>query len=150
LITQIVLLDSAHTFRHPVSSLTRAQRRQRLIDTYGVPGKDGRRSARCAYCGTTAGTIEVEHIVPLSRGGTDAQENLTLACTACNRRKGDRTPQEAHMVPRFPDLSAPVAPQRAAPYIHLTTRLLVEQLQQHRLIVISKATQTCPTRCRHR
>jgi 5-methylcytosine-specific restriction endonuclease McrA len=138
-ISHVVLLDSAHACHHPLSSLTRAQRRQRLIDTYGVPGADGRCSAQCAYCGTTKGTIEVEHIVPLSRGGTDAQDNLTLACPACNRRKGDRTPQEAHMLPRFPDLSAPATPQRAAPYIRLTTTLLVEQLQQHGLIVIGNA-----------
>src|SRR5262245_20553159 len=43
---------------------------------------------RCAYCGTTSVALQVEHIVPRSRGGSDRVSNLTLACEACNERKG--------------------------------------------------------------
>jgi 5-methylcytosine-specific restriction endonuclease McrA len=49
---------------------------------------------RCAYCGTTDGALEVEHILPRSRGGSDRVSNLTLACHACNERKGTRTAAE--------------------------------------------------------
>jgi 5-methylcytosine-specific restriction endonuclease McrA len=49
---------------------------------------------RCAYCGATDVPLEVDHIVPKSRGGTDRVSNLTLACSACNRAKGDRTAEE--------------------------------------------------------
>lgn len=41
---------------------------------------------RCQYCGAD-GATEVEHILPRAKGGTDALENLTLACGPCNRRK---------------------------------------------------------------
>ncbi len=34
--------------------------------------------------------FEVEHIVPLSRGGEDTESNLALACRSCNLRKGTR------------------------------------------------------------
>ena len=34
--------------------------------------------------------FEVDHKVPLSRGGTDHLENLQLLCSSCNRIKGDR------------------------------------------------------------
>ena len=51
----------------------------------------------CAFCQTTEGAIEVEHLLPSSRGGTDAWENLALACQTCNQRKGSRTPEEAGM-----------------------------------------------------
>lgn len=43
----------------------------------------------CAYCGRPA--TEVDHIVPVSQGGTNTIHNLAPACTACNRRKGART-----------------------------------------------------------
>ena len=44
----------------------------------------------CAYCGKTDVPLQVEHIHPKSRGGSDRVSNLTLACEPCNRRKGDR------------------------------------------------------------
>jgi len=48
----------------------------------------------CAYCGAGDTPLEIEHIVPRSRGGSDRVSNLTLSCTACNRDKGDRTAAE--------------------------------------------------------
>jgi 5-methylcytosine-specific restriction endonuclease McrA len=48
----------------------------------------------CAYCGTTDVPLEVEHIVPKSRGGSDRVSNLTLACQPCNERKGNQTAEE--------------------------------------------------------
>ncbi|GER85582.1 hypothetical protein KTAU_42160 [Thermogemmatispora aurantia] len=49
---------------------------------------------RCVYCGAENVPLEIEHIVPRSRGGTDRVSNLTLACRACNQAKGDRTAEE--------------------------------------------------------
>jgi hypothetical protein len=49
---------------------------------------------RCVYCGLRADRLEVEHIVPVTRGGTDDLTNLTLACPTCNRRKGRQTAAE--------------------------------------------------------
>lgn len=46
------------------------------------------RSDPCAYCNGPAG--EVDHIVPLARGGEDTWENLTAACLPCNRSKHAR------------------------------------------------------------
>jgi 5-methylcytosine-specific restriction endonuclease McrA len=48
----------------------------------------------CAYCGTSGVPLEVEHIVPTSRGGSNRISNLTIACHACNQAKGDRTAAE--------------------------------------------------------
>ena len=48
----------------------------------------------CAYCGAKNTPLEIEHIVPRSRGGSDRVSNLTLSCTACNRNKGNRTAAE--------------------------------------------------------
>lgn len=48
--------------------------------------------AFCAYCGFIA--EEVDHIIPVSRGGGDALENLTPACWECNHEKTDLTVDE--------------------------------------------------------
>lgn len=45
------------------------------------------RSEPCAYCGSHE-NIEIDHIVPLSRGGKHEPENLAPACRFCNRSKG--------------------------------------------------------------
>jgi hypothetical protein len=49
---------------------------------------------RCAYCRATDSPLEVEHVVPRSRGGSDRVSNLTLACRPCNQRKGHQTAAE--------------------------------------------------------
>jgi hypothetical protein len=35
--------------------------------------------------------LEVEHVIPVARGGTDEESNLWLSCPLCNRCKADRT-----------------------------------------------------------
>ncbi|MFX1520231.1 MAG: RNA-guided endonuclease IscB [Promethearchaeota archaeon] len=49
---------------------------------------------KCAYCGKTDVPLEVEHIIPKSRGGTDRVSNLTISCRNCNLKKGDKTTEE--------------------------------------------------------
>ncbi|RMH36337.1 MAG: HNH endonuclease [Nitrospirae bacterium] len=44
---------------------------------------------RCAYCGTEGVPLEIDHIVPKSRGGSDRMSNLILACRNCNQAKGN-------------------------------------------------------------
>jgi 5-methylcytosine-specific restriction endonuclease McrA len=45
---------------------------------------------KCAYCGVQNVPLEVEHIEPKSKGGSNRVGNLTLACHACNAKKGDK------------------------------------------------------------
>lgn len=51
------------------------------------------RTQPCAYCGSEE-NIEVDHVVPLSRGGLHSSDNLVPACRPCNRSKGARTLDE--------------------------------------------------------
>jgi len=46
----------------------------------------------CQYCGACGPNVELEvdHIIPISRGGTDEMSNLKTTCFDCNRGKGDR------------------------------------------------------------
>lgn len=58
----------------------------------------------CVFCGikrfevyqdrAVVARLEVEHIVPVSRGGSNDTANLTVACRRCNRRKGTKTATE--------------------------------------------------------
>jgi hypothetical protein len=54
---------------------------------------------RCLYCGAKGPkvTLELEHVIPRSRGGTASWDNLVSACHECNQKKGNRTPEEANM-----------------------------------------------------
>jgi hypothetical protein len=49
---------------------------------------------RCGYCLTpqslTSHKLEIEHIYPISKGGTDEKENLCLACRHCNLHKSSK------------------------------------------------------------
>jgi 5-methylcytosine-specific restriction endonuclease McrA len=42
----------------------------------------------CAYCGVQNVPLEVEHIHPKAKGGTNRVSNLAIACKPCNTRKG--------------------------------------------------------------
>lgn len=46
----------------------------------------------CAYCGVQfpIERLQMEHVVPLSKGGTHTEDNVVPACGPCNSRKGDR------------------------------------------------------------
>jgi len=63
----------------------------------------------CQYCGQQPGKehLTLDHIIPRSRGGRMDWENVVTACAPCNRRKANRTPQEANMAL----LSTPVRPR---------------------------------------
>ena len=54
---------------------------------------------QCQYCGRRPAMrdLNIDHVLPRSRGGDDSWENLVTACRECNLRKGWRTPEEANM-----------------------------------------------------
>lgn len=48
---------------------------------------------KCAYCRCKLGLdYHVDHIVPLSKGGTNDRSNIQVACPKCNLEKGTRDP----------------------------------------------------------
>jgi 5-methylcytosine-specific restriction endonuclease McrA len=46
---------------------------------------------QCAYCGKKDVPLQVEHIAPKARGGSDRVSNLCLSCEKCNQKKGTRS-----------------------------------------------------------
>jgi 5-methylcytosine-specific restriction endonuclease McrA len=70
---------------------------RRKITRKAVLARD---SWTCQYCGSSKPGLTVDHVIPRSRGGESVWENIVAACTACNRKKGNRLPREARMHPR--------------------------------------------------
>jgi 5-methylcytosine-specific restriction endonuclease McrA len=92
----------------------------------------------CAYCGKTDVPLEIEHIVPRSRGGSDRVSNLTLACNRCNQLKNNQ-PVELFLHSK-PELLARIlrkarAPLRDAAAVNATRWYLYHRLQQYSLPV---------------
>lgn len=48
----------------------------------------------CSYCTTQDGPFELDHIIPVSRGGDNTAENLCVSCAPCNRSKRDKLVSE--------------------------------------------------------
>jgi len=81
----------------------------------------------CMYCGNKNYPLSLtrDHVVPLSKGGKDQWSNVVTACRNCNIRKGNRTPENAHM----PLLAIPYVPNWAE-YLALSNRkILADQME---------------------
>ncbi len=67
-----------------------------------------RQNNTCVYCGhrRTARTLEIDHIVPVVRGGSNDKSNLQVICGQCNQRKGLQTDEE------FRDRYSSLVPKR--------------------------------------
>jgi 5-methylcytosine-specific restriction endonuclease McrA len=81
---------------------------------------------QCAYCENRDVPLQIEHMVPTSRGGSDRVSNLTLACERCNQDKGNQTAAEfgyahieAHAQESLKDAAA----------INATRRIVYQRLQ---------------------
>lgn len=68
----------------------------------------------CQYCGSE-NDLTIDHILPVSRGGTWSWENLVTACNECNWRKSDKTLEESGMkltrIPKVLSHHLPMAPK---------------------------------------
>jgi 5-methylcytosine-specific restriction endonuclease McrA len=82
---------------------------------------------QCAHCKHANVPLQIEHMRPRSRQGSDALWNLTLSCEACNLRKGTQTAAEFG----FPELEAAgKRPLRDAAAVNTTRWALYRRLQE--------------------
>ncbi len=65
------------------------------LDYYTDPGRRlqilHRENGRCVYClvEIAENSFVIDHLVPMSKGGTNARHNLAASCGPCNQRKAD-------------------------------------------------------------
>lgn len=112
---ELVESDSGKVVRSPTLAVPRPavirlvrfvrvpRRFRRQVTNTFLFARDG---YRCQYCGRPASQLGPrecltrDHLVPFSRGGTNAWTNVVTACSSCNTRKGNRLPHESGMYPQ--------------------------------------------------
>lgn len=86
----------------------------------------------CAYCGAKGVPLQIEHIQPKARGGSNRINNLTLACQPCNQKKGAQLIETflAKQPERLRKILAQVKrPLKDAAAVNTTRRALWQALQ---------------------
>lgn len=83
----------------------------------------------CGYCGAefalTSKHLSRDHIHPTSKGGPNKWTNVVTACHSCNKRKSDRTVQQAGMQLLY----VPYAPNRSEYLLLSNRRIIIDQME---------------------
>jgi len=103
--------------------------RQYLLEKWGH---------KCAYCGAENVPLEIEHLHPKSKGGTNSITNLVIACHKCNEKKGTQDVRE--FLKRKPEVLRRVlaqvkAPLRDAAAVNATRYAIARRLKPFGLIM---------------
>jgi 5-methylcytosine-specific restriction endonuclease McrA len=107
---------------------------------------------QCVYCGAKDTQLEIEHVNPRSKGGSNRVSNLTLACHSCNQAKGNQDIK--NFLSSKPDLLKRILGQLKRPLadaaaVNATRWALFEQLKAMALPVeTGTGGQTKYNRCR--
>ncbi len=89
---------------------------------------------KCLHCGkrlvvamdgTPISRATIEHILPRGHGGTDALENLGLACASCNSEKGVRHDAQSRFDGRLAEVVAALAAKRKERWVEPSEELVV-------------------------
>lgn len=100
---------------------------------HNIMARDG---WKCQYCGIKVNgqTMTMDHVVPRSQGGITRWSNIVAACSPCNAKKDNRTPQQAGMkikkqpkrpnwVPLYSVRLSGSPPDQWASYLYWTSEL---------------------------
>ncbi|NEO20820.1 MULTISPECIES: RNA-guided endonuclease IscB [unclassified Moorena] len=99
----------------------------------------------CSYCGQENVPLQIEHISPKSKGGSDRIGNLCLACEKCNQRKGNKPVEE--FLKKKPSLLQKIKnkakqPLRDAAAVNATRNKIVKVLKEIKPVVTGTGAQT--------
>lgn len=107
---KILARNADYVAKHPEKKRARVEKRRRLSQQAEGDFTENdlkqiydEQNGKCAYCGISVyweipKDIHVDHIHPLSRGGTNWPHNICLACASCNLTKGEKTVSEWELV----------------------------------------------------
>lgn len=82
----------------------------------------------CQYCGVRGRELTIDHVIPRWAGGPHTWDNLVACCRKCNLKKGDKTPQQAHM-----KLAKKPKRPHFIPYLSLPTYLKAQNREDWRM-----------------
>lgn len=104
--TKINAMMKAYRQKHPDKArlkgrMDAARRRAKKLAAGGshtkteLMDKYKEQQGLCFYCHKDVGSrFDADHVIPLSKGGTDFIQNIVIACPSCNRSKSDKTIEE--------------------------------------------------------
>lgn len=82
---------------------------------------------QCVYCKKNDCRLEIEHIIPKSRGGSNRVNNLTIACHDCNQRKDKMTAAEFG----FPNIQKQASKGlKHAAHMNIIRKYVLKQIQE--------------------
>jgi 5-methylcytosine-specific restriction endonuclease McrA len=102
--TQVMVNPETSGVEYQQGELFGYEVREYLLEKWG---------RECAYCDATDTRLEVEHIQPRSKGGSNRVSNLTLACRNCNQAKGNQDLRD--FLAKKPDLTKRILAQAKQP-----------------------------------
>lgn len=140
--TQLMQYDSIFGTDYQQGTLQGYTVREYLLEKWG---------RECAYCGAKDKPLQVEHIIPKSKGGSNRPSNLTLACKCCNQAKGSRPVEE--FLKGKPKKLALIKSQAKTPLkdsaaVNSTRNKIVKVLSKWLPVSTSSGAQTKFNRCR--
>lgn len=80
-----------------VASQRRRARKQKNGGNFtaqDIKEKFSKQKGQCYYCNCKLDKYHIDHVIPVSKGGSNNPDNLVLACPTCNRSKGAKLPHE--------------------------------------------------------
>lgn len=78
--------------RKPKRAATRYRRHITAFERFDILS---RQKGKCYWCGAKTGdAYHIDHVIPLSAGGSDGPENMVAACAFCNLSKGAKHPMD--------------------------------------------------------
>lgn len=86
--------------RRPYDRTFQHNRRARLKENGGshtpkqIQEQFTRQKGKCYYCRVKMEKYQIDHVVPVSKGGSNDISNIVLACPPCNQQKNDRLPHQ--------------------------------------------------------
>jgi len=100
---------------------------------------------KCSYCGKENTPLQIEHIDPKSKGGSNRISNLCLACDRCNKRKADRDVKD--FLKGKPDVLKRVQEQAKkrlsdAAAVNSTRNRIVQTMASHAPVTTATGAQT--------
>jgi 5-methylcytosine-specific restriction endonuclease McrA len=79
--TQAVMNPEISGVEYQQGDLYRREAMEYLLEKWG---------RKCVYCGAEKKPLQMDHVVPKSKGGSDRVSNLVPACEDCNQKKGNK------------------------------------------------------------
>jgi hypothetical protein len=96
-----------------------ARRKSRIQRRFRVHALGVHPFCRWCLCPLTQDSATTDHLVPLSRGGSNDWDNLCLACAKCNQQRDNRLPDES-AIPRYQVQHSQTARKAVRPWVAWT------------------------------